>query len=177
MKPSMQLRRKFLIALPALLTLVQGNLSAQENSPTMIDGSDIKDVRELVAVVRKLMGDRVPKHLTDERFYEELARETVANIQLAISDGVQIPSFMLGRQSSQETNGSTYRVGFPVLMFFTLFGMRFAMPVATFFRIILSSLWIMYIYLSVQSERQTSKAKPGNSDIAPKPKVGKLIST
>ena len=48
-------------------------------------------------------------------------------------------------------------------MLITLFGIRFLMPVSTYFRIILSSLWIMYIYLDIEARKQTTKAFPGKT--------------
>jgi len=164
MDQSMLPRRKFLITLPALVLLSQTSAAtAQEVAPTLIDASSVKDVRELVALIRTVAGNRLPPNLKDEEFYKEFAREAIANLQLAINEGVQVPQFLLDRLSNDQTEGSLIPAGFPILMLITLFGIRFLMPVSTYFRIILSSLWIMYIYLDIEARKQSAKAFPGKT--------------
>lgn len=80
----------------------------------------------------------LPKSLPDKEFYKEFAKVFVANARAAADHGFQIPEWVLERLPKR-------KVIFPVLgiAIFTVYGVTFAVPVATIMAAVLASFAIM----------------------------------
>ena len=112
--------------------------SAASPSPIEVDVSNVKDVPSLIAAIRRAGGNLLPKSLPDKEFYIAFAKVFVANARAAADHGFQIPEWVLERLPKR-------KVIFPVLgiAIFTIYGITFAVPVATIMAAVLASFAIM----------------------------------
>jgi len=139
-------RRLFGLALVgSILSFGNLRLAIAENSPIDIDATNLKDVTELVAVMRKSAGSRLPRDIKNEQFYRAMSVGVINNMNSAVHAKIELPRFLLDRHPLQAESTAFVPVAIVIIR---VAGVLFAIPIRQLFSIVLRSLWIMFILLT-----------------------------
>ncbi len=111
---------------------------ANPRSPINIDVIGVTDVPSLIAATKRATGSLLPANMPDSAFFAAYANIFIENARTAADAGFQVPTWILDRLPRR-------RVVFPVLgiAIFTLYGIQFAVPVATIMSAVIVSIGLM----------------------------------
>lgn len=132
-------RRRLLIngSFALLLTSAFG-CATQPSKPIEVDVSGVDSVPKLIQAIKKAARGRLPESMPDKEFISQFARTFVQNARAAADNGFRIPQWVLDKLPAR-------KAAFPLLgvMFFTAYGVQFAIPVSTVITATLGSIAIM----------------------------------
>lgn len=131
-------RRALLLGSLSVHTLA----STEESTPAlMLDTSHVRTLDDLIAVMRKAAGDRLPANLDVKAFYRAFAKTFVEHAQDAIAAGVKIPRYV----REQLPHGR--KTVFPILVTVVILGVTFLVPLQVFFEVVVVSLALMWFFI------------------------------
>jgi hypothetical protein len=122
-------------------------------------------VSGLISAVRRAGGTLLPSSLTVQDFYREFARAFHDNVEQAIQASIRAPDTVLDLIRKRKVSWSMTPVQMPIMIFFTIAGIGFAMPLSTFFAIMFVSMTVMFTFLENESKRRYGpklEAEPAN---------------
>ena len=131
--------------------------TGQKQAPILINGDGIKDVRGLVAEMRKRAGPLLPAKLTSRQFYTEILKVAVANAHRAADAGIKVPAAIMKMAKKKSGTWSMSKVQMPIMILIPIFGVFFAMPLSAFFVIVIASLSIL---MSMPSGKKEEPPEP-----------------
>lgn len=116
--------------------------SAAPGAPIHVDVAGVTDVPSLIAAIKRAAGSLLPTKMPDKEFYPHFAKVFVENARSASDVGYLVPDWILDRLPQR-------KVVFPLLgiAIFTLYGIQFAVPVATIVTAVLASIGLMTLAL------------------------------
>jgi hypothetical protein len=113
----------------------------------------IKNLEDLIREIKIGAADRMPSNFKIEDIYKKLAEAFVEHAQDAIQAGISIPNAIRDKIPLKK------RVVVPALMIFTMWGIQFIIPIATFFNVILGSIAVMGVFIYTAISAVVSKPK------------------
>lgn len=116
--------------------------NAAPSAPIQVDVTGVTDVPSLIAAIKRAAGGLLPAKMPDKEFYKHFAKVFIENARSAADSGYQVPDWILDRLPQR-------KVVLPVLgiAIFTLYGIQFAVPVATIVAAVLASIGLMTLAL------------------------------
>lgn len=128
----------------SLLTACTGK---EKTRVVRLDPEKIKSLDDLIREIKIGAGDKLPQNLDVRDIYKRLAEAFVEYAHDAIQAGVNIPNAIRNKLPMNK------KVVIPALMIFTMWGVQFIIPIASFFNAILGSIAVMgiFIYTAITS--------------------------
>lgn len=149
-------RRSFIV-FTAALACMKGVHSAI-NEIVYVDAAGVKDVRVLVEKMRIAAGNRLPSTLKVEEFYKAIVKAAFDNAQKASELNIQVPKFILDRLPKRRVSWSLMPVQAPIFVLIPLLGLTFAVPIATFFAIVIGSVWVLMLLVEGKAKKEDPPA-------------------
>ena len=150
-------RRSFILFTAALATMK--TVHSATNEIVYVDAAGVKDVRVLVEKMRIAAGNRLPSTLKVEEFYKAIVKAAFDNAQRASELNIQVPKFILDLFPNKRVGWFSMPVIAPIFVLIPLFGLTFAVPIATFFSIVIGSIWILMLYFESEAKKRCPTCK------------------
>lgn len=146
----LQRRNAIKLALSSLVLIAfngcASSLSKKDNSPIVVDGSNIKDINGLIAAIKKSAGSRLPTTITTEEFYRSIAATFLENARRAKEIGMEVPKWIVEKLPKKiASNGNPVKPEFVAIM---IVGLMILVPWAVFFSIVLASIITLTKYIT-----------------------------
>jgi ABC-type dipeptide/oligopeptide/nickel transport system permease component len=146
-----RLKFTFLTAIAIAPIISFGNTDQQKT--VFIDANSFKTLDQLIEQIKKAAGDKQPKNIDKNDIYKIFAEAFVKYAKDAIDLGIKIPDEIIKMLPAGK------KVMVPALVIFTLWGIKFIVPIAAFFEAILGSIAVMIIFIIAAIGESESKAK------------------
>ena len=146
-----------LVPVSALLQFPPGTAHAAA-APILLDMRGISDVRELVDAMRAA-APRLRRSPSNDVFYREFARTAFDHARDAVQRNIPVPDFLLDRLPTRKVSMMPV-ASVPIMVMLRIFGVTFAVPLATYFSIDIGSVWLLYLFLSAEREKRYGPKEP-----------------
>lgn len=128
-------------------------INLEELQAYKLNPDNIRNLQDLIQEMKLSAGSSAPKEINLKEVYKVLATAFVNYAHDAIRLGIKLPESIAKRLPLQK------KVAVPALMIFTLWGVQFIIPIASFFKVILGSLGVMYFYIAAAIDEKTKPTK------------------
>ncbi len=135
------------------LRIHEREINLEEIQAYKLNADNIKNLQDLIQEMKLSAGSKAPKEINLKEVYKVLATAFVDYAHDAISLGIKLPESISKRLPLQK------KVVVPALMIFSLWGVKFILPISTFFKVILGSLGVMYVFISAAIDEKTRSNK------------------
>lgn len=119
-----------------------------------LDSNKIKNLDDLVREIKIGASDRLPSNIEVHEIYRKLADAFVEYSKDALQAGIEIPNIIRDKLPKRK------KVIVPAMMIFTLWGVKFIVPISTFFNAILGSLAVMSVFILTAINSALAKPNP-----------------
>lgn len=144
-----------LAVLSAAIVGISGHVwAAPQQEPIRLDLEGIKDVRGLVAEMKKKAGPLFPSNVKAEALYRDILNAAISNARRAADMGIKVPQAILKMAEKQAEKWHMTKVQVPPMIIFPVLGVFFAMPLGAFFVIVLASMWILIVVAGSNSKKE-----------------------
>lgn len=163
-----QLRRRNFITF-AMASIAINDISLAASEYIYIDTTGIKNVSVLIERMRSAAGNRLPKSLKIQEFYKSIAKAAFDNAHRASELNIKVPKLILDSLPKLRVNWSVVPVQAPIFVLVSLMGINFAVPIATFYSIIIGSIWLLMLFLEAEQKKRCPTCR---KEEPPEPKSG-----
>ena len=135
------------------LIIHEREINLEEIQAYKLNPDNIKNLQDLIQEMKLSAGSKAPKEINLKEVYKVLAAAFVDYAHDAIRLGIKLPESISKRLPLQK------KIAVPALMIFTLWGIKFILPIASFFKVILGSLGVMYVFIAAAIDEKTKPMK------------------
>jgi hypothetical protein len=128
-------------------------LSQGQATKVVVDTTGVHTFKQLVAALKSAAGTRAPTHVRLAEVYRACAEAFVEHGQEALALGKRIPGDIADRLPRFR------RSALPILVLIPLWGLVFAVPLATFFEAALTSVALLLVVRQVLREKAESRKR------------------
>lgn len=128
-------------------------INLEEIQAYKLNPDNIKNLQDLIEEMKLSAGSKAPKEINLKEVYKVLATAFVDYAHDAIRLGIKLPESIAKRLPLQK------KTVVPALMIFTLWGVKFILPISTFFKVVLGSLGVMYVFIAAAIDQKTKPTK------------------
>lgn len=137
-----------------IFPIFMGCAEKEKTKIVYLDPNKIKNLDDLVREIKIGASDRLPSNIELHEIYKKLADAFVEYSQDALQAGIAIPSIIRDKLPKKK------KIVVPAMMIFTLWGIKFIIPIATFFNAVLGSLAVMAVFISAAITSALSSSRP-----------------
>ena len=115
--------------------------------PILIDSTNIKDLNDFIAAIKKAGAGYLPKTLTLEDYYRATAKSFIENARKAAELGMSVPQWIFDKlpNSKLAINKNNAQ---PVLITLAIVGLIILVPLSIFFIVAFSSILTLTRYIN-----------------------------
>ncbi len=128
-------------------------INLEEMQAYKLNPGNINNLQDLIQEMKINAGSKAPKEIKLEKVYEVLATAFVDYADAAISLGIKFPESISKRLPLKK------KVVVPALMILTLWGIQFILPISIFFKVIIGSLGVMYVFIASAIDKKGKSTK------------------